>query len=744
MIHCTPMNSIYYNSGNGYTVATYETEEELPEQVIKRNKGIRGQFTAVGIELPTGMGLELDLEGKWKENSYGLQFEVSSFNVNMPTTREGIQAYLSSTLIKGIGPVTAEKIVGTFGINTFEILEKTPEKLLKIKGITETKLEDILDGYHKSNSVRELMVYLGPFGVTPKKIAKIHEHFGNAAISIIKKDPFRLCEIKGFGFLTVDPIAVKSQDFKPDHPSRIRAAILHVMKEAETEGHLYLPSKDIVEKAEKLLNHKAVKEHLVSERAIKHTGNDMIHKKKMLVANAGGIYTPRSFEAEMGAAAVLAKLCMQHQERNQERKDVRKLLKEEQEKAKILLNEKQQEAVLNVFENPVSIITGGPGRGKTTIIRIIIAIQERLDKDAMILLCAPTGKARRKMYESTGYPAMTIHKAIGLTGEEGEEEWNNLEKMSDDLIIADEFSMVDMYLADKLFSCIKTGARLVMVGDKDQIESVGPGNVFKEMIESGVIPVTVLDECFRQEENSTIINNADRINHNQTGLFYDNSFQFYPAGDAKEAAGIVEKIYEKEWKEYLKDADKVQVLSPLRKDTEAGADALNVHLRDIVNPKRRGDMELTNGKQIFRSGDKVMQIRNNDEVSNGDIGVILDIYKADGKDFMRVDFGDDRIMTYESNDLLPLTHAYAMSVHKSQGSEYPVVILVMLPCFRRMLRRNILYTAVTRAKDKVIVIGSKRAIAQAIRTDNIAKRNTKFGLRLRKVKETLEEERKSA
>ena len=740
MIHCTPLSSIYYNPGNGYTVASYETEEELPAKVVEQNKGIRDQFTAVGLELPTGAGLELDLEGEWKKNTYGFQFQVSNFHINMPTTKEGIQAYLSSSLIKGIGPVTAERIVEKFGVRTFDILENTPERLLSVKGITEMKLEEILDGYHKSNTIRELMVYLSPMGITPNKIAKIQSHFGSAAISIVKDNPFRLCEIRGFGFLTVDPIAVKAKNFKPEHPLRIKAAISHVMKEAEADGHLYLTSQDIVEKTEKLLNHNAPKGERVSEDVIKRAGNDMIQRDKALIANAGGIYTKRSFDAEMGAAAVLAKLCIQ----NQKREDVRNLLKKIQKKEKIVLNAKQQEAVLNVFEYPVSIITGGPGRGKTTIIRVIIAIQEELNKDAMILLCAPTGKARRKMYESTGYPAMTIHKAIGMTGEDGEDEWNCLEKMEDDLVIADEFSMVDMYLADKLFSCIKTGARLVMVGDKDQIESVGPGNVFKEMIDSGVIPVTVLDECFRQEENSTLINNADRINQNQLSLFYDDTFQFYPAADAKDAAEIIKGLYKKEWMAYHKDADQVQVLSPLRKDTEAGSDSLNSYLQDIANPKKRGYMELKHGKNVFRQGDKVMQIKNNDEISNGDIGQVVKIYKEEGKELMKVDFGDDRVMNYDGSDFLPLTHAYAMSVHKSQGSEYPVVILPMLPCFRRMLRRNILYTAVTRAKEKVIIVGSKRAIAQAIRTDNITKRNTKFGLRLKKAWESIREERKSA
>lgn len=737
-MHCKPMRQVYYNPGNGYTVASYKTEEELPQQVMLQNKGNYGIFQAVGVELPTSDGLELELEGEWKNGKYGLQYEVSYFNVNTPTTEEGIRAYLSSNLIKGIGPVTAESIVRKFGKQTFYVLEHTPEKLLEVRGITESKLEEILKGYQASNSVRELMVYLAPLGVTPRKLAKIQEHFGKAAASIVREKPFRLCEVKGFGFLTVDPIAVKAKNFKADDPLRIKAAINHVMSEAEGEGHLFLTSQEIINRSEHLLNHNKELEP-VSERAIRDVGNDMIHKERSLVSNGGAFYTRKCFQAEFGAAASLIRLSMQQGMAVK----VDHILKKVQEKEKITLNRKQREAIQMVFAHPVSIITGGPGRGKTTIIRFIIAIQEALKKDAMILLCAPTGKARRRMYESTDYPAMTIHKAIGLTGEAGEEEWNQTEPMPDDLIIADEFSMVDMFLADKLFDSIKAGARLVMVGDKDQIESVGPGNVFKEMIDSGVIPVTVLDECFRQGKNSTILQNGDKINGNRLDLMYDESFQFLPAADAKEASEIIQRLYQEELgKHRIED---VQVLSPLRKDTEAGSDALNTVLRDIVNPKRKGHPEAVNGKLSFRESDKVMQIKNNDEISNGDVGEVLNIYHQDGKMRMRVDFGDERFMTYEEEEFWPLVHAYAITVHKSQGSEYPVVILPMLSCFRRMLRRNLFYTAVSRAQEKVIIVGSKRAIAQAIRTDVTTRRNTRLALQMRKIQtEMLRQKQKSA
>lgn len=743
MIHCKPISRIYYNAGNGYTVASYMTDDELPCQVVRQNQGILGSFIAVGIELPVNEGLELEIDGDWKNNKkYGLQYEVSYYHVVIPETEEGIKAYLSSDLIKGIGPVTADRIVERFGQQTFYILNNTPEKLLGIPGISETRLEEILDGYHKSSSLRELMVYLGPMGVTPKKLAKIQEHFGRAALSIVKEDPFRLCEIKGFGFATVDPIAVKSKGFRSDNPLRIKAAIAYVLLKAQEEGHLYLTSEEVVVNTSKLLNHNLEAEE-VTIRAIKDAGNEMIHKDHQLVGNAGGIYTKQSFDAEMGTAAVIVRL-LQQQKMHMK---VAHLLERVQKEESIILNIEQKEAICMVFSHPFSIITGGPGCGKTTIIRFIIRIQEILDKEAMILLCAPTGRARRRMYESTGYPAVTIQKAVGMTGQEGEEEWNIPAQLPDDLIIADECSMIDMFLANSFFGSIKLGTRVVLLGDKDQLESVGPGNVFKEMIESGVIPVTVLTECFRQEEDSTIINNARKVNDNRTDLIYDQSFRFYPAKSPEDAANIIKEIYEEKWLMLGKDVDAVQVLSPLRKDTAVGANALNEVLREVVNPKKRGVQETKNGQSLFREGDKVMQTKNNDEVANGDMGEVLNIYRDrdNNNTIIRVDFKDERVVEYSDDEYWPLTHAYATSIHKAQGSDYPIVIIPMLSCFKRMLRRNIMYTGITRAIKEVIIVGSKTAIAQAIHNNKTAKRNTKFGLRLRLLwKEMQQESRKSA
>lgn len=737
MMHCKFVARTYYNPANGYTVASYRTKEELPGEVSRQNPEYPGLFTAYGIELPVGENLEMELEGTWKKGKYGFQLDVSYFHVDIPETEAGIEAYLSSSMIKGIGPVTAHRIVERFGKRTLYVLDHTPEKLLDISGISETKLEEILNGYQKSTALRKLMIYLAPFGVTANKLEKIQEHFGESAYHMIREDPFRLCEVKGFGFLTVDPIAMKAKDFRPDNPLRVKAAIAHVLQKAEEEGHLFLTSEEIVEQAGDLLNHNKKNPRIskVSDSAIKNAGNDMIRKDKTLVGNGGGIYNKSGFDAEVGAAGELIRLMFQEREKRDIWQMLRQIVKEEG----ITLDKRQEQAVFQAFEYPVSIITGGPGTGKTTLIRIILRLQEMLNPDAMILLCAPTGRARRRMYEKTGYPAMTIQKVVGMTGVDGEEEWNQMEKLPDDLIIADEFGMCDMYLAYKFFYCIRQGATLVMIGDQDQLGSVGPGNVFKEMIESQIIPVTVLDACFRQDEGSTIVENARRINQNRTSLRYDNDFQFRAASDPEDAARIIQKIYETYWREHGKRTEDIMVLSPFRKETAAGSDALNDRLREVVNPKRRGRTEIKNGKKLFRVGDIVMQTKNVDEVSNGDLGEVLGIYKKDGKMVMEVDFGDDRIVKFPDDDYWPLTHGYAMSVHKSQGNECPVVIIPVLGCFRRMLQRNILYTGITRATKQVILVGSKQAIARAIRNNRMAKRNTNFALRLRQVYKTMQE-----
>ena len=737
MLECRYSSSIYYNQENGYTVAVYETENEIPEG---KNGIGKQQFIAVGCELPQNEGLDISLKGQWKKSEkYGKQYHVSSFQIQMPTTEEGVKAYLSSGLIKGIGPVIAERIVERFGKNTFYVFEECPERLLEIPGITQKKLENILDGYYQSENIRQLSLFLSSAGVTPKKIEKIQEHFGHKAVSIIKKDPFRLCEMEGFGFKTVDPIARKVKHFQADNPLRIKAAILYVLKEAEGEGHLYLEVPEILRKTKPLL-FRGDKKGSVTERKIRDAGNSLIKDDKELVCSYTKIYSKKNYEAEQKAVLQLAEFSRYPLKQY----EVEKWISSLETKERIKLAERQREGIEMVFQNPVSIITGGPGSGKTTLLRFIVMIQEKINMDSIILLAAPTGRARQRMYEATRYPALTIHKSIGLTGAEGEDAWNSGEMLSDDLIIIDECSMVDMHLFTSLMMKIKAGSRIVLVGDKDQLESVGPGNVFKELIDSGVIPVTVLEQCFRQE-NPTILENAIKINCGKLNLEYDDSFSFVAAHDDEDAAKKIVKIFDVEWKNQKKNVNAVQVLTPLREDTKVSANALNIKIKDRINSYQSGQQEIKSGNRIFRMQDKVMQTKNEDEISNGDIGIVKKIGRINGKKYMEVDFGEERVMRYLEGESWNIVHAYAITAHKGQGSEYPVVIIPVLSSFRRhTLKRNLYYTAITRAKKKVILVGSKQALSQAIRAGRAKKRNTLLAYRLKKVFAELSDKNKAA
>ena len=612
-----------------------------------------------------------------------------------------------------------------FGENTFAVLDKEPERLLEIKGITEARLEAIKESYGESGEIRELMAYLAPYKVTPKKAEKIKEHFGLEAVELIRKNPYRLCEIKGFGFLTVDPIARASAGFSPEAPERVKAAVRFVLEEAQKEGHLYLDSGTVIQKAEHLLN-KGFGRGRVERSAIIRAGNEMVLKEKSLQADGNAIFLNKNREAEQTAAGNLVRLLRE----NGNAFDVERELEEVQAELGIVLAERQKEAVRMVFQSQVSIITGGPGKGKTTVLGVILKIFERKEQGKQVLLCAPTGRARKRLSESTGYPALTIHKALYLTGE-GEELLED-EILEEDLVIADEFTMADMWLAAVLFSRIKSGARLVLVGDVDQLPSVGPGSVFKELIGSGVIPFTVLDVFFRQAKDSRIILNADLINRNQKSLLFGEDFQFHKAEDDKEAAQIIGDLYRKELGNFGGNADMVQVLSPLRVNTEAGVNALNRRLQEIANSGALDKGEWRYGSTVYRVGDKVMQTQNTEEISNGDIGQVTGItMQPDGSREMRVSFGDIA-RNYQEEELAVLDHAYATSVHKSQGGEYSVVIIPVLKCFYPMLKRNVYYTGVTRAKMRVHLVGSRQALAIAISNTDAGKRNTLLAVRLQK------------
>lgn len=727
MIQCTPHRKIFYNDENGYTIASYRTSQTIPESAVNQSfKNGESVFTAFGTAIPFIEGIDTGLEGKWVKTGYGLQLSVAESQIFMPTTREGIECYLASGLIKGIGPVTATRIVSRFGEATLKILDTQPERLLEVKGITKSKLETILKSYSESRSLRELMQYLSPLKVGPKRVSDIRDYFGANALQIVKEKPFRLCELSGFGFENVDTIARKNKNFRPNDTLRVKAAILQVLKNAESDGHLYLDSREIVKQAAELLNYGMYRQ-AVEIRLIKDIGNEMVFSDELLAAEGHALYSMKNYMAEKMAAEHILRVMNNRQTSY----DIERELDEVQGTTHMVLAKQQKEAVRAVFANSLSIITGGPGTGKTTVERIILKIFEKKEREKTALLCAPTGRASRNMVISTGYPAMTIHKALYITGEEEEVNLDLTEELDEDLIIIDEMSMVDMWLFFVLISKVKNGARVVFIGDPDQIPSVGPGSVFKEMIDSGVIPVTVLDVQFRQAEGSRIIINALKMNNGDTDLLFGDDFQFISVDSDEVAAEVVADLYQKKLEAGHGDTDVVQVLTPFRQDTPVGANALNRKLRELVNPQFPGCLEMKLGSSVFRLRDKVMQLKNTDEVSNGDMGIVTDIYQnEDGSSTLVVRFEDGRIGEYGPEDYGILMHAYAVTIHKSQGTSYPAVIIPVLPCFKRMLKRNIYYTAVTRARCEVFLVGNWAAFCEAVTTDDKEKRNTKLAYRI--------------
>lgn len=727
MIQCIPHRKIYYNDENGYTIASYKTYQTIPESAVNQSfKNGESVFTAIGTAIPFIKGIDTGLEGKWIKTSYGLQLSVTESQIFMPTTKEGITCYLASGLIKGIGPVTANRIVNRFGEDTLKIFDTQPEKLLEVKGITKSKLETILGSYSESRSLRELMQYLAPLKVGPKRVSEICDYFGSKALQIVKEKPFRLCELSGFGFESVDIIARRNKNFRPDDTLRIKAAILQVLSNAEDDGHLYLEGRNIVRQAAELLNY-GIYRQAVNTRLIKDIGNEMVFSDELLAAEGHYLYSMKNYMAEKMAAVHILRVM----NNKQPVYDIERELDEVQGTTHMVLAKQQKEAVRRVFANSLSIITGGPGTGKTTVERIILKVFEKKERKKTALLCAPTGRASRNMVISTGYPAMTIHKALYITGEEEEVNLDLTEELEEDLIIVDEMSMVDMWLFFVLISKVKNGARVVFIGDPDQIPSVGPGNVFKEMIDSGVIPVTVLDVQFRQVEGSRIIINALKMNNGDTDLLFGDDFQFISVDSDEVAAEVIADLYQKKLEANHGDTDMVQVLTPFRQDTAVGANALNKKLRELVKPQVQGCLEMKLGSSVFRLQDKVMQLKNKEEVSNGDMGIVTDIYQnEDGTPTLVVRFEDGRIGEYASDDYGLLMLAYAATIHKSQGSAYPSVIIPVLPCFKRMLKRNIYYTAVTRARCEVTLVGDWAAFCEAVMTDDREKRNTKLAYRI--------------
>ncbi len=705
-------------NANGYMVGIYSLHEKLLDALGNSISEVK----VVGHYLPTVENIRFDITGHWTKNDkHGTQFEMESYIEVIEPTREGIVAYLSSGLIKGIGKKLAEKIYDRFGDKTLSILDNDPEQLTKVPGINRGRLRRVLDTYLSSRGARDVITMLAPHGITPKRAVKIHREFGADTVRILRENPYRLCDLAGIGFPTADKIAVEmGLDLRSGF--RIDAGLLHTLIEAETKGHLCLEKTAFVRECVKMLDTDGVNFKTVGERAFIMLKNDQ------LVLYGDRVYRPWAAHAEAKVTENIVNLLSYGPVAYACNLDAEINLEERRLGLK-LVNE-QRQAIKSGLTSRICIISGGPGTGKTLIQRVLLDIFTKHNPDAKIVCCAPTGRAARRMEQCTGFPASTVHKALGLrAGDDGE--YNEPEELEADLILVDEVSMLDILLAKHLLGSIPEGSQLVLVGDADQLPSVGPGAVLSELIACGQIPVVKLDRVFRQSEGSRIAVNAKLIRHNNLGLEYGDDFKFIASKSYEESASVIEGLFQSEVSRA--GLDNVALLTPFRAKTETGVNALNGKLRDLINPPSPNKPEATYGSHMFRLGDKVMQIKNKDEVNNGDVGYITEISKQDDETCVTVDFGDDRTAVYTDAGLDLLELAYASTVHKSQGSEYTSVIINIQNGHYIMLKRPLIYTAITRAKQRVVIVGDRRALCMAIGTVDAEKRGTMLAARINSV-----------
>ena len=702
-------------SAGSYMVAVYR-----PCEIVRDSSGsILPQFKAVGYFLPVSNHLRYNMKGHWSRNTkHGTQFEVDSYDEVIIPSREGIIGYLSSGQIKGIGPRIAEKIYDAYGNLALEVLDKEPDKLLGIPGISQTRLTKICDSYLANRAARDVVAFLTPYGITANRAVKLYKEYGKEAMSIVKEHPYQLCELAGIGFKTADRIA-SSVGFTPLSTERVDAALLYALTEAESRGHLCMEKHAFIKSCSKLLETPELTEEMLANRAAR------LVSEGDLVSYLGMVYRVSNAQSEASLATHIHRLLQSACQYEYE--DLDQEIDAEERALRVRFAPEQREAVKMALTHTLSIITGGPGTGKTMIQRAILDIYKRKHPRNNIICCAPTGRAARRMEQSTGEPSSTVHKALGLLAFDGGY-FGGVEALEADLILADEVSMLDNHLALHLFKAVPGSSQLILIGDADQLPSVGPGAVLSELLASGLIPVVRLDRVFRQNAGSRIAVNAKLIRHGTLSLEYGPDFQFHQSASLTESAERIKELYLQEVQRY--GVDNVALLSPFRQKTETGVNALNEVLRDSVNPKASYKIEAVCGKKLFRQGDKVMQTRNHDDVSNGDIGTITGITKTANDVCVHVDFGDGRVKEYDSTDLEMLDLGYATTIHKSQGSEYRSVIINLQCAHSLMLTRPLVYTAITRGKDRVILVGERKALCIAIKKTDTEKRGTCLAHRL--------------
>ena len=712
-----PQNVSSIDAGS-FMIAVYRPCENIRDSA----GNMVTQVKAVGYCLPIADNLRYELQGHWSKNpKHGVQFEVENYDEVITPTKEGIIAYLSSGQIKGIGPKMAEKIYDAFGLTALDVLDKEPERLLAISGISTAKLKKICDSYLANRGARDVVAFLTPHGITPNRAVKLYKEYGDRAMDIVKNHPYQLCEIAGIGFKTADRIAM-SMGFDQLSVERVDEGILYALTDAEGKGHLCMEKHAFIKACLKVLDTPQLTEDMVANRAAR-----LVYSGK-LVSYQGNVYRSKTAYAESNLAELLSRQL--RSARSHSYGDLDAALDAEELRMKVKFAPEQREAVKMALTQGVSVITGGPGTGKSMILRAILDIYRRHNPGKEICLCAPTGRAARRMEQATGLGASTVHKALGLlAGEDGD--YGEPQALDADIILVDEVSMMDIYLAGRLLEAVKSRAQVVLIGDSDQLPSVGPGAVLSEMIASERIPVVRLDKVFRQNDGSRIAVNAKLIRHGNLSLEYGNDFRFVDSANLSDSASRIAELYMQEVARY--GVDNVAMLSPYRQKTETGVNALNEMLRELVNPPDEGKPEVVCGKRKFRVGDKVMQVKNFEDVSNGDVGYIRNIFKFGDETTVCVDFGDGRNMEYDSSELDMLDLGYASTIHKAQGAEYQSVIINLQCAHHIMLTRPLIYTAITRGEGRVIIVGERRALCISIKKTDIEKRGTCLAHRLQEL-----------
>lgn len=701
-------NIVYRNSENNYTVLECNSDGEL--------------FSAVGVISDISPGEEIRLKGNWTTHAtFGRQFKIEAYERFLPDSSAKLYRYLASGTIKGIGPKTALKIIEKFGENSFDILDSQPEKLASINGISLNKAVAICAEFNKQYSMRKIIIELERYGLSPSECTAAFKYFGVGAYQTIQKNPYILCGVlNGFSFDRAEELVAK-MELSPQPFDRNGAGIIHIIRHNLGNGHTCIPRAKLYEPALNLLN--------IDENTADETVDTLIENRRLVSAvleDEEYVFLPESFSAEYSIAKRMKTILRFPPTPIT---DVDRDIEANEKRSSLQYAQKQKEAIHIAAEKGLLILTGGPGTGKTTAVKALIDIFE--SRHVQVLLCAPTGMAAKRLSDVTGREAKTIHRLLEVEWDETDKpvfRKNAEEPLSCGAIVVDEMSMVDIDLFASLLDALPMGSRLILVGDSDQLPSVGPGNVLSDLIRAGVLPVVSLTEIFRQAQKSLIVMNAHRIMNNEPMVLNrtDSDFFFMPRETPIQTASAVAELISRRLPAAygLSPMNDIQILCPSRKG-DCGTVNLNKRLQEVLNPSDKYKKELrTPGGRIFREGDRVMQIKNNynipwskgyeegEGVFNGDIGLITRINYASG--IMNIQF-DERNAEYPCDNLSELELAYAVTVHKSQGNEYPVVILPVSDCPPLLMYRNLLYTAVTRAKKILILVGSESKILDMVR-----------------------------